>query len=276
MPIGPVENMMNVQQRNNVNAWGSGPATLLFAHGFGCDQSVWRFLLPAFEGRYRLVAFDAVGSGGSDWGAYDRGKYGTLHGYATDVLEIADACTSGPVVFVGHSVAAMVGLLATIREPDRFVAQIMVSPSPCFLNDGDYRGGFSPADIEELLQTLQDNFQGWARAMAPAIMGTPRQPELGQELAGSFCRNDPAIAAHFARVTFLSDHRADLPRSAAPALILQCTEDMIAPRTVGDYTHRAMTGSELRLIDNIGHCPHMSAPAASAQAMAPFLARVTG
>jgi sigma-B regulation protein RsbQ len=272
-----VEDMtMNVQQRNNVKAWGSGPATLLFAHGFGCDQSMWRFLLPAFEGRYRLVLFDAVGSGGSDWGAYDRGKYGSLHGYAQDVLEIADACTSGPVVFVGHSVAAMIGLLATIREPARFIAQVMVSPSPCYLNDGAYRGGFSLADIDELLETLQDNFQAWARAMAPAIMGAPAHPELGRELADTFCRNDPAIAAHFARVTFLSDHRGDLPFSAVPALILQCTEDMIAPRAVGDYTHLALPRSELHLIDNIGHCPHMSAPQASAAAMESFLTRVAG
>jgi sigma-B regulation protein RsbQ len=267
---------VNVQQRNNVNAWGGGPATLLFAHGFGCDQGMWRFLLPAFEGRYRLVAFDAVGSGHSDWSAYDRDKYGTLHGYAQDVLEIADEFASGPVVFVGHSVAAMVGLLATIRQPGRFVAQIMVSPSPCYLNDGAYRGGFSLADIGELLATLQDNFTAWSRAMAPAIMGAPGQPELGRELADSFCRNDPAIAAHFARVTFLSDHRADVPRSTAPALILQCTEDMIAPRAAGDFLQRTLPDSELRLIDNIGHCPHMSAPGASAAAMRPFLARLTG
>lgn len=271
-----VETIMNIQQRNNVNAWSSGPATLLFAHGFGCDQAVWRFLLPAFEGRYRLVTFDAVGSGNSDRAAYDRGKYGTLQGYAQDVLEIADAFTSGPVVFVGHSVAAMVGLLATIREPGRFLAQVMVSPSPCYLNDGAYHGGFSRADIDDLLQTLRDNLPAWSRAMAPAIMGAPAQPELGRELEDSFCRNDPVIAAHFARVTFLADHRADLPRSATPALILQCTQDMIAPPPVGDYMHRTMQDSTLRLIDNIGHCPHMSAPGASAAAMRPFISHMVG
>lgn len=266
----------SVGQRNNVKAWGSGPATLLFAHGFGCDQSMWRYLVPAFEGRYRIVAFDAVGSGASDWGAYDRARYGTLHGYAQDVLEIAEEFAIGPVVFVGHSVAAMVGLLATIRQPERFAAQVMISPSPCYLNDAGYRGGFSLADIEDLLQTLADNYVGWARAMAPVIMGAPAHPELGGELADSFCRADPAIAAHFARVTFLSDHRPDLPRSATPALILQCTDDVIAPRTVGEFTHRALPGSQLRLIDNIGHCPHMSAPRACAAAIGPFLRHVTG
>jgi sigma-B regulation protein RsbQ len=263
--------MMSIQQRNNVKAWGRGPATLLFAHGFGCDQSMWRFLVPAFQERYRIVLFDAVGSGGSDHGAYDRHKYGSLQGYAHDVLEIAQAFGEGPVVFIGHSVAAMVGLLATIRQPGAFVAQVMVSPSPCYLNDGDYRGGFSLADIEDLLQTLTDNYVAWARATAPAIMGAPGRPELGSELAESFCRADPAIAAHFARVTFLSDHRADLPRSATPALILQCTEDLLAPRCVGEYTYRALAGSELRLIENVGHCPHMSAPGPSAEAIGAFL-----
>lgn len=270
---------MSIRQRNNVKAWGSGPTTLLFAHGFGCDQSMWRFLLPAFDGRYRIVVFDAVGSGASDWSAYDPARYGTLLGYARDVLEIADEFAEGfadrPVVFVGHSVAAMVGLLATILQPGRFAAQVMVSPSPCYLNDGDYRGGFSLADIEDLLQTLADNYEGWARAMAPAIMGAPAHPELSGELVDSFCRADPAIAAHFARVTFLSDHRADLPRSTTPALILQCTEDLIAPRAVGEFTHRALRGSELQLIDNIGHCPHMSAPRDCAAAMSPFLRQWT-
>ncbi|MBB3221120.1 alpha/beta fold hydrolase [Pseudoduganella umbonata] len=271
---------MSIRQRNNVKAWGNGPTTLLFAHGFGCDQSMWRFLLPALDGRYRIVVFDAVGSGASDWRAYDRVKYGSLLGYAQDVLEIADEFAEGfadrPLVFVGHSVGAMVGLLATILQPGRFAAQVMVSPSPCYLNDGDYRGGFSLEDIGDLLQTLADNYVGWARTMAPVIMGAPAHPELGKELADSFCRADPAIAAHFAHVTFLSDHRADLPRSATPALILQCTDDLLAPRAVGEFTHRALAGSELCLIDNTGHCPHMSAPRACAAAIADFLPRLAG
>lgn len=264
---------MHLQRRNNVNVLGHGPATLVFAHGFGCDQSMWRFLVPSFEERYRIVLFDSVGSGASDASAYDRAKYASLQGYADDVIEIVTAFAEGPVVFVGHSVAAMVGVLATIRAPGLFAAQVMVSPSPSYINDGDYVGGFTREDIDELLQTLQDNYLGWSSNMAPAIMGAPAQPGLGEELTNSFCRNDPDIAAHFARVTFLSDHRADLPKSAAPALILQCTDDMIAPVCVGEYMQRTLPAGQLALIDNIGHCPHMSAPSASTLAMSSFLAQ---
>lgn len=264
---------MHIEHRNNVKVLGRGPATLVFAHGFGCDQSMWRFLVPSFEERYRIVLFDSVGSGASDPAAYDRAKYDTLHGYADDLIEIVDGFGQGPVVFVGHSVAAMVGVLASIKAPALFAAQVMVSPSPSYIDDGDYIGGFTRDDIEELLQTLHDNYLGWSSNMAPAIMGAPDQPALGQELTNSFCRNDPEIAAHFARVTFLSDHRADLPRSATPALILQCTDDMVAPVAVGEYMQRTMPSSVLALIDNIGHCPHMSAPSASTDAIQAFLAR---
>ena len=264
---------MRIQTRNNVKVCGHGPTTLLFAHGFGCDQSMWRFLVPSFEDQYRIVLFDSVGSGASDAAAYDRDKYGTLQGYADDVLEIVDGFARGPVVFVGHSVAAMVGVLASATAPELFAAQVMVSPSPSYINDGNYIGGFTREDIDDLLQTLQDNYLGWSSNMAPAIMGAPDQPALSQELTNSFCRNDPDIAAHFARVTFLSDHRADLPRSATPALILQCTDDMIAPVSVGQYMHRTLPKSVLALIDNIGHCPHMSAPSASTEAIQAFLAQ---
>ncbi|MCE3605381.1 alpha/beta hydrolase [Massilia sp. P8910] len=264
---------MSIQSRNNVKVCGRGPTTIVFAHGFGCDRSMWRFLVPSFEEQYRIVSFDSVGSGASDLAAYDRIKYDTLHGYADDLVEIVTEFGSGPVVFVGHSVAAMVGLLATIKAPELFAAQVMVSPSPSYIDDGDYIGGFSRADIDELLQTLQDNYLGWSSNMAPAIMGAPAQPELSEELTNSFCRTDPDIAAHFARVTFLSDHRADLPKSSTPALILQCTDDMIAPVAVGNYMHRTLPTSVLALIDNIGHCPHMSAPSASTDAITAFLAR---
>ncbi|MDQ1816331.1 alpha/beta hydrolase [Massilia sp. CCM 9210] len=264
---------MRIQSRNNVKVCGRGPVTLVFAHGFGCDQSMWRFLVPSFVEQYRIVSFDSVGSGASDPAAYDRTKYNTLHGYADDLIEIVTEFGSGPVVFVGHSVAAMVGVLATIKAPELFAAQVMVSPSPSYINDGDYIGGFSREDIDDLLQTLQDNYLGWSSNMAPAIMGAPDQPELSEELTNSFCRNDPDIAAHFARVTFLSDHRADLPKSSTPALILQCTDDIIAPVAVGEYMHRTLPSSVLSLIDNIGHCPHMSAPSASTHAITAFLAR---
>jgi sigma-B regulation protein RsbQ len=247
---------------------------MMFAHGFGCDQTMWRFLLPAFQDRYRVIAFDLVGSGGSDLSAYDFAKYGTLHGYASDVLEILDEFATGPVIFVGHSVSTMIGLLAAIEAPHRFAAQVMVGPSPCYINDGDYIGGFSRQDIDELLETMDANYLGWASNMAPAIMGVPDRPELRTELTNSFCRNDPDIARHFARVTFLSDHRADLPRCTVPSLILQCSDDLVAPLSVGDYLHRELPHSTLHVIDNIGHCPHMSAPTESSRAIDAFLAQV--
>jgi sigma-B regulation protein RsbQ len=263
---------MTLQTRNNIHVAGDGAATLLFAHGFGCDQNMWRRVAPAYAGRYRTVLFDLVGSGGSDLSAYDPAKYGTLQGYADDVLEIVDAYASGPVVFVGHSVSAMIGMLANIKSPERFAAQVMLGPSPCYINDGDYVGGFERKDIEALLDTLESNYLGWSSTMAPAIMGAPEQPELGAELTNSFCRTDPEIAKHFARVTFTSDHRADLPRLRAPTLILQCSDDLIAPRPVGEYMHRVLPNSTLVVIENVGHCPHLSAPAPSSQAIDAFLA----
>ena len=263
---------MDVQQRNNVRVSGSGPATVVFAHGFGCDQNMWRLLTPRFEGRFKVVLFDLVGSGQSDLSAYDRTKYATLYGYADDLSEIVERHAEGPVVFVGHSVAAMIGMLSDIDGPGRYAAQIMVSPSPCYVNDGDYVGGFTRADIDSLLETLESNYLGWSSAMAPAIMGAPGEPELGVELTNSFCRTDPEIAKHFARVTFLSDHRDQLPQLKTPTLILQCTDDLIAPRSVGTYMEGAMPKATLRLIENTGHCPHLSAPSASTDAIDDFLA----
>jgi sigma-B regulation protein RsbQ len=247
---------------------------MLFAHGFGCDQSMWRLIAPAFAERFKVITFDLVGSGGSDRSAYDRTKYSSLQGYADDVLEIADEFATGPLIFVGHSVSAMVGVLATAAAPERFAAQIMVGPSPCYINDGDYVGGFSREDIDELLDTMDANYLGWSSNIAPAIMGVPNRPELGAELTSSFCRNDPEIAKHFARVTFLSDHRGDLARTRTPALILQNSDDMIAPRPVGDYLHRHLCHSSLEIIDNVGHCPHLSAPGASSAAINAFLSQV--
>ncbi len=263
---------MDVISRNNVKTSGIGDITLVFAHGFGCDQNMWRLLAPAFETRFTVLTFDLVGSGGSDLAAYSYDKYADLQGYADDLLEIIDTCVTGPVIFVGHSVSAMIGLLATIARPERFLAQVMIGPSPCYIDDDSYTGGFSRADIEELLAAVESNYLGWSSAMAPAIMGAPDQPQLGAELTNSFCRTDPDIAKHFARVTFLSDHRADLPKSAVPALILQCTDDLIAPVCVGEYMHRVLPNSTLALIDNIGHCPHLSAPGASTNAMDAFFA----
>jgi sigma-B regulation protein RsbQ len=263
--------MSTVQRRNNVRLAGNGPATMVFAHGFGCDQTMWRFLAPAYEDRFRTIAFDLVGSGGSDLTAYERSKYASLHGYADDLLEIVDSCATGPVVYVGHSVSAMIGLLAANREPQRFSAQVMLGPSPCFINDGDYVGGFNRDEIDVFLEKMEDNFLAWSEQVAPMIMGAPNRPDLRAELTESFRRNDPAIARHFARTTFLADHRADLEKSTVPALILQCSDDLIVPREVGAYMLRHLPGSTLRTIDNVGHCPHLSAPGASVRAIEEFL-----
>jgi sigma-B regulation protein RsbQ len=262
---------MTILQRNNVTVSGGGPATIVFAHGFGCDQNMFRLLTPEFESRFRIVRFDLVGSGSSDLSAYDPQKYGSLDGYADDVLEIIDEFAEGQVIFAGHSVSAMIGMLADIKRPDRFAAHIMIGPSPCYIDDDAYKGGFSRADIDSLLDTLDSNYLGWSSTMAPVIMGAPGQPELGVELTNSFCRTDPDIAKQFARVTFLSDHRADLPKLRNPTLILQCTDDLIAPRSVGDYLHAALPNSTLAIIENVGHCPHLSAPGSSIVAMNAFL-----
>jgi sigma-B regulation protein RsbQ len=262
---------MGALERNNVQVIGSGSSTLVFAHGFGCDQTMWRLLAPAFAERFKVVLFDLVGSGGSELRAYDRHKYSSLQGHADDVIEIIEATGAGPAIFVGHSVSAMIGMLAGISAPGLFKGQVMIGPSPCYINDGDYTGGFVRADIEDLLTTLDGNYLGWASNMAPAIMGAPEQPELGVELTNSFCRTDPEIARHFARVTFTSDHRADVFRHNAPTLILQCSDDFIAPCSVGEYLHAQWPQSSLRIVQNIGHCPHLSAPHACAEAISEFV-----
>jgi sigma-B regulation protein RsbQ len=263
---------MSVQQRNNVHVMGEGPLTMVFSHGFGCDQNMWRLIAPQYASRFRTVTFDLVGAGGSDLNAYDAQKYDSLSGYADDLLEVIDAFAQGPVVFVGHSVSAMVGLLAGIRAPEKFIGHVMVGPSPCYINDGDYVGGFTREDIHSLLDTLDSNYLGWASSMAPAIMGAPSQPELGVELTQSFCRTDPDIAKHFARVTFLSDNRVDLPKLQTPTLIVQSSDDLIAPVAVGEYLQRMLPNATLRVVNNVGHCPHLSAPCASADAVNEFLA----
>lgn len=262
---------MSVLERNNVHVLGNGPP-MLFMHGFGCDQHMWRLLAPHFAENYQVILMDLVGSGRSDLAAYDRRKYATLQGYADDVCEVLAAVTDAPAICVGHSVSAMIGLLADLKCHDRFLAQIMIGPSPCYVNDGDYVGGFERADIESLLETMESNYLGWSSNIAPAIMGAPEQPQLAEELTNSFCRTDPEIAKQFARVTFLSDHRADVPKLQTPTLVLQCSDDIIAPRTVGEYLQRTLPNCTLRVIENVGHCPHLSAPSASEAAMKQFLA----
>jgi sigma-B regulation protein RsbQ len=262
---------MSIYLRNNINVIGTGSTTIVFAHGFGCDQNMWRYLTPSFQDRFTLVLYDLVGSGKSDLSAYDFNKYSSLHGYAEDLLNIIDEVSDQAVIFVGHSVSATIGLLAAVQAPEKFKCQIMVGPSPCYINDDDYIGGFSRADVEELCDTIDSNYLGWSSNMAPAIMGAPEQPELAVELTNSFCRTDPEIAKHFARVTFLSDHRDALPLSTTPALILQCSDDFIAPLTVGQYMQKTLPNAELCIIDNVGHCPHLSSPDASTRAIESYL-----
>jgi sigma-B regulation protein RsbQ len=265
------EQSMDVQHRNNVQVGGKGKTTLVFAHGFGCDLNMWRFLAPAYADRYRTVLFDLVGSGNSDLAAYDSTKYGSLQGYADDLLQITEPHADGPIILISHSVSAMIGVLADLALPGRFTAHVMIGPSPCYINHDDYVGGFDREDIDSLLETLESNYLGWASTMAPAIMGAPGQPELAEELTNSFCRTDPEIAKEFARVTFLSDNRPDLAQLTTPTLILQCSDDLIAPRQVGEYMHRVLPASTLRLIENVGHCPHLSAPSACMDAIDEFL-----
>src|SRR5215210_4286318 len=238
--------MNGILGRNNIKISGKeGGRPVVFAHGFGCDQNMWRYVVPAFEDDYRVVLFDHVGAGNSDASAYSRARYGSLDGYAEDVLEILHELELRDTIFVGHSVSAMVGVLAAKREPERFESLILIGPSPRYVDDGDYVGGFTLEDIEGLLESLESNYLGWSAAMVPVIMGNGDRPELGEELTNSFCRTDPKIAQHFARVTFLSDNRSDLAGVDIPALVLQCSEDAIAPPAVGEYVHRSLPRSEL-------------------------------
>jgi sigma-B regulation protein RsbQ len=245
---------------------------MLFVHGFGCDQNMWRFVWPAFADEHRVVLLDHVGHGGSDRSAFDAARYATLDGYATDVLDVCHELELEDVTYVGHSVSAMIGALAAVREPERFARLVLIGSSPRYTDDGDYFGGFTTADIDGLLDALDSNHLGWSGAMAPVIMGNPDRPELGEELGNSFCATDPEIAKHFARVTFLSDNRADLPKVRTPALVLQCSEDAIAPEAVGEYVHRHLRDSELVLLRATGHCPNLSAPEETTDAIRAFLA----
>jgi sigma-B regulation protein RsbQ len=260
-----------VLSRNNVNVSGAGDQPMVFAHGFGCDQNMWRFITPAFADDYRIVLFDYVGSGKSDLGAYDSHRYSTLDGYAQDVLDVCHALELENVIFVGHSVSGMVGILAAIREPSLFDQLVLVGPSPRYINDAAYVGGFERKDIEELLDTMDKNYIGWANFLAPAIMKNPDHPELAAELTESFCSTDPVIARRFAEATFFADNRQDLAKVRVPSLILQCAEDIIAPSTVGEYMHRELADSTLHLMSATGHCPHMSHPEETIEAIRSYL-----
>jgi sigma-B regulation protein RsbQ len=232
---------------------------------------MWRFVAAELEDRFQTVLFDHVGAGRSDLSAYDPEKYSSLDGYAEDLVEIGRALGLEKAIFVGHSVSAMIGVLASLEAPDLFEALVLVGPSPRYIDDTDYRGGFSSADIEELLASLADNHMGWSMAMAPAIMGNADRTELAEELSDSFCRTDPTIAKAFAKVTFTSDNRPDLPRVRARTLILQCREDIIASEAVGEYVRDNIPGSKLVVLDATGHCPNLSAPSEVVAAIRNFI-----
>ncbi|WP_329235517.1 alpha/beta hydrolase [Streptomyces sp. NBC_00111] len=263
---------MDVRKRNRVSVTGreGGPVVML-AHGFGCDQNLWRLVVPELEKRFRVVLFDHVGSGRSDLSAWSPERYSSLDGYAQDVIEICQELALGPVTFVGHSVSSMIGVLAAVQEPGLFDRLVLLTPSPSYIDDGDYRGGFSEQDIDELLESLASNYLGWSATMAPVIMGNPDRPELGEELTNSFCRTDPEIARVFARVTFLSDNRADLAGVGVPTLIAESARDTLAPREVGAFVHAQIPGSELVTLDSTGHCPQLSAPEETAEAIIAFV-----
>ena len=264
--------MTDVLRRNHVRVLGRGTRPMVFAHGFGCDQNMWRLVTPAFEDDYRIVLFDYVGAGGSDREAWDPERYGSLDGYARDLLDVVEALDLHDVVLVGHSVSSMVAVLAANRAPERFSRLVMIGPSPRYVDDPPYVGGFARQDIDSLLEMMDRNFIGWAGFLAPAIMKNPDRPELGEELTGSFCSTDPVVARRFAEATFLADNRADLPHVRVPSLILQCSDDMVAPLAVGDYLHRELPGSTLRVMEATGHCPHMSHPEETIRLMQEYLA----
>jgi sigma-B regulation protein RsbQ len=264
--------MADVVERNCVRVTGvpSG-RPMVFLHGFGCDQAMWRFVAPDFEVDHRVVVLDQVGAGNSDLSAYDPEKYASLQGYAADLVEVCRTLDLTDVVLVGHSVSAMIGVLAVQQAPELFGALVMVGPSPRYVDDGDYVGGFSRTDILALLDSLDSNHLGWSAQMAPVIMGNPEHPELAEELTNSFCRTDPAVARQFARVTFLSDNRADLASVRVPTLVLQCSDDVIAPDVVGHYVHEHVPGSTLTHLAATGHVPHLSAPEELTAAIRAFL-----
>lgn len=262
---------MNAIERNNVYRSDKRGKAIIFAHGFGCDQTIWRFVAPAFGDSHQIVLFDYVGAGASDPSAFTPAKYGTLRGYAEDVLDICRSLELESPVFVGHSVSAIIGVLAAVEEPSRFGELVLIGPSPRYLDDEGYSGGFTRQQIEQMLEFLDHNYLGWSRAMAPVIMGNPDRPELAAELEQRFCRMDPDIAKSFARVTFLSDNRDDLPKVRCRSLVLQCREDVIANESVGRYVHNNMPHSTFLLMEATGHCPNLSAPAETIAAIRAFL-----
>ncbi|MCB2379763.1 alpha/beta hydrolase [Hymenobacter sp. BT635] len=265
---------MDILQRNNVRVLGRGPRKLVFVNGFGCDQSMWRYLLPAFSDsqHFTMILYDHVGAGQSVAAAYEPGKYSSLQGYAQDLLDICERLDLNEVTLIGHSVGGMIGTLAAIAEPARFQQLLLLCPSPCYLNDDGYRGGFDRPDLEAMLTFMETDYVGWADTFGPFIMGAPDRPSLAAELIHSLCQTNPAIAQQFARVTFLSDNRADVGHLQQPCLLIDCEQDLIAPPEVGAYLQAAIPGAQLVTLPVAGHCPQLSAPVQTLNAIEAFLA----
>jgi sigma-B regulation protein RsbQ len=260
-----------MKNRNNISVTGRGERTIVFAHGFGCDKSMWRQLTPAFEKDHKVVTFDLTGAGDSDLSAYDFGRYADLQAHAEDVLRICDELSLEDVILVGHSISATIAVLAANAQPERFRALVLVAPTPSFMNDADYRGGFSREDIEGLTEMIDANYLGWSQQMAPTIAGQAPGEPAADDLTQSFCRTDPRIAQHFARVTFYADCREDMKRLSTPSLILHCDDDPLVPMEVGDWMQANIPGSRLEILTVSGHCPHMTAPEQTIQAMRRYL-----
>ncbi|WP_339922223.1 alpha/beta hydrolase [uncultured Cyclobacterium sp.] len=263
--------MTDVLKRNNINVFGEGTKVLLFAHGFGCDQNAWKYMVNFFTKEYKLILFDYVGAGKSDLATYDSRKYSSLDGYANDITEICDALELRNAIFIGHSVSCIIGALVSIKRPDVFEKLVFIGPSPCYISKGDYKGGFDQETIDALMEVMEEDYISWARSIAPNIMDSQNGKELTSELADGFCSIDPEIAKQFARVTFLSDNRQDLPLIPVNSLTIQCSDDMIAPVSVGQYIHKNVPNNTLKIIDAKGHCPHMSHPKDTAHAIRNFL-----
>lgn len=274
-PSSPSPQALRCQQRHNVRRSGQpGRRAVVFAHGYGCDQQVWRQVAPAFEADHEVLLFDYAGCGGAELAAYDVQRHATLLGHAQDLIELVEAAGLEQPVLVAHSVSTMIGVVAARLRPQLFSALALVAPNPCYLNRPGYVGGFEADDIDELLDTLDSNYFSWARMMAPVIMGNADRPELGQALANSFCSTNPAVARHFAHVTFLADHRADLAEVQPPCLLLQCTDDALAPLAVGDYLQQQLPRAELHRLAATGHCPHLSAPQETTDVLRRFIDRL--
>jgi sigma-B regulation protein RsbQ len=263
--------MISILKRNNVSIIGDGEETILFAHGFGCDQNVWRHIVNALKSDYKIILFDYVGAGNSDLSAYNSEKYATLNGYAHDVLDVCKALDLKDIIFVGHSVSSMVGVRAALLQPELFSQLIFVTPSPSYINDGNYNGGMNKQDLEDLLDMMDNNYLGWSSSIAPLVMGNAERPELGEELTANFCSTNPSIAKEFARVTFLSDSRDDLNKLTVPSLTIQCQNDMLVPPSIGIYIQQHAANNTLTILNSTGHCPHLSAPQETVDAIKNYL-----